>query len=263
MPTATPTSSSTSVAVDTGFIISAQTGPIVNGTQNWYGAGVTTSWTPNPGQAGQAGDTAAGGTVSSNFAPIDGTSCVPTVEPAATTSTYAVHSFVGIYYNGTEYALPQAIGLENPTEPTASGHPNDNYEVETAQCSYNVHTHDYTGIVHIEDVNYPQSTSSTSPLPYAPSLQTLLDIWGVQLTSSGMTVPGGTALNGPVAIYYGTQSADKGPHGGFLTNAYVRAASASAVPLAFHDTIWIVIGDLPTPPNGIKGLPEVEWRIQY
>ena len=261
-PIPTPTPSPTAVPVSKSLAINAAPGPQINGKVDWYSAGVTVSWTPNPGSVGQNGDTSAGASANNGFPTIDGTSCTQTQEPAPTTNTYAVHSFVGIYYNGTELALPQAIGMKNPAEPSTFPHPNDNYEVESEECEYNIHTHDYGGTVHIEDQRYPQSTSTTSTLPYAPTLQTLLDIWGVQLTPAGL-VAGTTTLSGPVAIYYGTPSAtDTGPHGGHLTDSYVQASSASAVPLAFHDTIWIVIGAMPAP-NGVTGLPTVEWRISY
>jgi hypothetical protein len=248
--------------VDTGYTVSA--GPdVVNGTQSWYTSGVTVPWTPNPGRAGQNGDTSSGASAATGFAAMDGMSCTQTQEPAASTSTYSTHAFVGIYYNGAEYALPQAIGMKNPTEPIASGHPNDNYEVESQTCEYNLHTHDYSGMIHVEDVNYPQSTSTTSPLPYAPTLKSVLDLWGVQLSPTGMSVTGQAALSGPVAIYHGTPGTDVGPHGAPVTDSYVPAASASDVSLGFHQTIWIVIGPMPTLPNGVTGLPEVEWRVQY
>lgn len=264
-PTPSPTESPAStLSAYTGYTVSAQTGPLVNGAQNWYSSGVTVSWTPNPGQAGQNGDTSAGANDAMGFAPIDGMSCTQTQEPAASTATYSTHAFVGIYDDGNEYALPQAIGMKNPTEPVLSDHQNDNYEVETQTCEYNVHTHDYAGIVHVEDVNYPQSTSTTSPLPYKPTLQTLLDVWGVQITSSGMAVPGQATLSGPVAIYHGTPGSRVAQDGAPLVDTYTLAQSPADISLAFHQTIWIVIGPLPKlPPNGVTGLPQVEWRIQY
>ncbi len=263
-PTPSPTQSPAStLSADTAYTVFAQSGPLVNGIQNWYSSGVSVSWTPNPGAAGQNGDTSAGASDSMGFAPVDGMSCTQTQEPAASTSTYSTHAFVGIYDNGSEYALPQAIGMKNPTEPILSGHQNDNYEVETQTCEYNLHTHDYAGIVHVEDVNYPQSTSTTSPLPYKPTLQTLLDVWGVQITSSGMAVPGQATLSGPVAIYYGTPGSDVGPHGAPVVDKYALAPSPADISLGFHQTIWIVIGALPSLPDGTRGLPQVEWRIQY
>jgi len=254
-----------SLSADKGFTISAQTGAagLVNGLQSWYGSGVSVPWTPTPGSKGQNGDTSVGATPASGFPAIDGMSCAPTQEPAASTSTYSTHAFVGIYYGGAEYALPQAIGMNAPTEPIASGHPNDNYEIESSSCEYNVHTHDYTGLVHIEDARYPQSTSTTSPLPYAPTLQTLFDVWGVQITGAGLSVPGQAPLSGPVSMYYGSPGADVGPHGAPVTDAYTLASSASAISLGFHQTIWIVVGALPSLPDGATGLPQVEWRIQF
>lgn len=197
---------------------------------------------------------------------MDGMSCASTVEPAASQTTYSVHAFVGIYYNGTELALPQAIGMNNPTEPIASGHPNDNYEVETQTCEYNIHTHDYSGLVHIEDVNASQSQSTTSPLSYSPTLKSLLDIWGVTLSANGLTVPGQTTLSGPVAVYVGNQGSNLGPNGGHVTDSYTKAAKTdgSDVGLAWHTTVWIVIGNgFPSQPTSDVGLPKVEWRVQY
>lgn len=263
-PSPSPTQSPVStLSADRGYTVTAQTGPLVNGAQNWYSSGVTVSWTPNPGAAGQNGDTSAGANAAMGFAPIDGMSCAQTQEPAASTSTYSTHAFVGIYDNGNELALPQAIGMKDPAEPTLFPHPNDNYEVESQACEYNVHTHDYAGIVHVEDVNYPQSTSTTSPLPYKPTLQTLLDVWGVQIASSGMAVPGQATLSGPVAIYHGTPGGDVGPNGAPAVDMYTLAQSPADISLGFHQTIWIVIGALPSLPDGTRGLPQVEWRIQY
>ena len=271
-PTPTATATATGVPVST-YTLNAQIGPQINGTQSWYTSGVTVSWTPNPGHVGQNGDTSSGANATNAFPTMDGMSCTPTVEPAASTTTYSVHSWVGIYFNGTEYALPQAIAMKNPIEPsqpvpgsTATPHPNDNYEVEAQDCEYNVHTHDYSGLVHVEDVTASQSTSTTSPLSYSPKLKSLLDLWGVQLSSTGMTVPGGTTLSGPVAVYYGNQSATHtGPHGAPVTDTYVQAVASdgSDVPLAYHTTIWIVIGNMPNQPTGDTGLPKVEWRIEF
>ncbi|HLI95318.1 MAG TPA: hypothetical protein VKT72_04425 [Candidatus Baltobacteraceae bacterium] len=86
---------------------------------------------------------------------------------------------LGIYHNGKELAIPTALGMQGPVEPTKptpnapNGHPNDNYEVEASSCEYNVHTHDYSGLIHIEDTSVAQSTAPTSPLSYAPTLQSL------------------------------------------------------------------------------------------
>ncbi len=237
-PTPTPTPTATpsgGVPVDKGLAINAQEGPQVNGSVGWYLAGTTALWAQRNGQPPVAafGDTIQGASAKTGFKTMDKMPCTPTVEPAQNPGTYSVHSFVGIYYNGTEESLPSGIAMKNPTEPMApsnnapGGHPNDLYEIEQQDCEYNIHTHDFSGLVHIEDVNYSQSTSTTSPLSYSPSVQSLLDIWGVTLSATGLTVPGGTNLTGPVAIYTGVQGNDIGPHGGHLVDSYTQVSSAS------------------------------------
>lgn len=55
--------------------------------------------------------------------PIDGIQCV-------NSEAYHIHSIVSIYYNGTRLALPAEIGLKG--------------------CTYEIHTHDESGFVHME-----------------------------------------------------------------------------------------------------------------
>jgi hypothetical protein len=266
VPVNSPTPTPASGVQVSAYTEQAEIGPQVNPpspgpsiTEAWYTSGITASWTNH------AGDTTAGANASNSFPAMDGMSCTATLEPAASTATYSVHAFVGIYNNGTQLTLPQAIGMNTPVEPTVSGHPNDNYEVESQACEYNIHTHDYSGLVHIEDVNAAQTKSTTSPLSYTPTLKSLLDIWGVQLSSNSLTIPGETTLTGPVAVYFGNQGTNVGPKGGFLTDTYQKAAATdgSDVPLAWHTTVWIVIGSMPSQPTSDVGLPKIEWRIQY
>lgn len=56
-------------------------------------------------------------------AAIDGVNCI-------TTEQYHVHMVISIYWNGVRQALPSGLGLTG--------------------CSYELHTHDSTGIVHLE-----------------------------------------------------------------------------------------------------------------
>lgn len=270
-PTPSPSPGPSSVPVDKNFAINASEGPLVNGNVGWYLAGTTALWPQSPGEppVGAFGDTTSGANSGNGFGTMDGMSCSATTEPAPNPTTYSVHSFVGIYYNGTEEALPSGLAMNNPTEPTApsknapGGHPNDFWEIEQQTCEYNIHTHDFSGLVHIEDVNYSQSNSPTSPLSYNPTLQSLLDVWGVKLSATGLTIPGGTNLTGPVAIYTGVQGNDKGPHGGPLVDSYTQVTSPSQVPLAFHNSTWIVIGNMPKQQDGTVALPEVEWNVEW
>lgn len=56
-------------------------------------------------------------------APIDGVTC-------ANSEAYHIHAMVSIYRNGTRLALPKNIGR--------------------SACNYDMHTHDGTGIIHVE-----------------------------------------------------------------------------------------------------------------
>jgi hypothetical protein len=191
-----------------------------------------------------------------------------TGSPAFPAGKYTQHAFVGIIDNtGHEQALPQAIGLVNPQPPTTpgspnapTGHPNNNYPVELYQCSYNVHTHDYSGLVHVEDTSQNQGTLA----PQYASLQTLLDLWGATLSSSAGLTAGASQLNGAVTIYVGTP----GPGTTLVSSYAVYSGSLSALMLNAHTTVWIVIGttaaNIPpfNPSIQQNGLPQVRWQVE-
>ena len=245
-PTTAPTSGPGGVPVNTGLTITAEEDWGPNG-QLWYTSG-TSSWANTAGidSAGPSGGA------------VDGMNCTQTTEGTQFPQTaYSQHMFVGIYANGNEMALPQALGMMTPVAPTQGTpkHPNNFYEVEQNQCEYNVHTHDYSGLVHIEDVNLPQNTSPT----YAPSyatLQTLLDMWSAQLTSSGLTA-GSNSLSGNVAVYVGTPTTKDGSGNDMVVSYTQATGGASSVMLAHHNAVWIVIGNLPS-----GGLPQVKFVVE-
>ena len=245
-PTTAPTSAPSSVPVNTGATVTAEEDWGPNG-QLWYNSG-TASWATTAGidSAGPSGG------------PTDGMNCADTIEGTQYPQTaYSQHLFVGIYANGNEMALPQALGMMSPVAPTQGTpkHPNNDYEVEQYQCEYNVHTHDYSGLVHVEDVNLPQNSSYS----YAPSyatLQTLLDMWSAQLSSTGLTA-GSSSLSGSVAVYFGVPTTKDGS-GNDMVVSYTQASGApSSVMLARHNAIWIVIGNLPS-----GGLPQVKFIVE-
>lgn len=253
VPTATPTAAPTaspvpaSVGVNTSLTLRASE-DFINGDRTWYTSG-TASWSPNSGGTSSAPTTSA-----------DGMSCTKTQEPAASTTTYSQHAFVGIYFNGKEESLPQALGMVNPQPPTTpyagnpSGHKYNTDAVEIEDCEFNVHTHDYSGLVHVEDVNQPQS--NVTVMPYA-TLQTLFDVWGAQLGATGITA-GSSSLPGAVQIYVGTPST-KNSSGDDLVNSYTLATGgANTIQLGHHTAVWIVVGQ---PPQ--DGLPQVAFGIQY
>ncbi|HET9095587.1 MAG TPA: hypothetical protein VFN37_02910 [Candidatus Baltobacteraceae bacterium] len=209
---------------------------------SWYTSG-TASWTNHAGDAA-TGNNGNGDSCDSSM----------TSEP---TQGFHSHAFVGIFYNGTELGLPQAIGMENPVEPTKGtpSHQYDYNEVENASCMFHVHTHDYSGLVHVEVPEQPFDSTYQS-LPAYANLQTLVDIWGGTLSARGLTA-GANSLSGPVSIYTGMPTAKDGS-GDDLVNSYTPAAgSPSTVMLGHHQAIWIVIGAPPA-----NGLPQVAFVIQ-
>ncbi len=251
-PTPTPTPISTATPTPTptptpnGAVITAEEDWGPNGDSTWYTSGITASWTNH------AGDTSTG--ASGSFSPMDGMSCQAITEGTTYSQTaYSQHAFVGIYYNGAEKALPQAIGMDNPTEPTQSGHPNDNYEVESNTCEYQVHTHDYSGLVHIADPSLPQSTTNA---PSYATLQSLLDLWGATYSSSNGLTAGANSLSGSATIYVGTPSYTNSSGDDFV-QTYSQVSSPSAVVLNHHTAVWIVIGSAPT-----GGLPQVKFVVE-
>jgi hypothetical protein len=115
-----------------------------------YGGTVGTLYWPN-------GATSTGGTGS----PVDGVVCA-----SGMAETYHVHSHLSIVYNGQTRALPANIGLPG-------------------SCNYELHTHDNTGIIHVETPNNKRFT-----------LGQFFDIWGEPLTTTNVA-----GLTGDVVVY--------------------------------------------------------------
>jgi hypothetical protein len=237
-PTAPPVTSSASV-------VTAEE-DWINGDNGWYTSG-SASW------SNHAGDTSSSPNGSSS---VDGMSCGNVTEGTSyPQSAFSQHVFVGIFNNGAEEALPQALGMVNPVAPTQGTpqHPTNSYEVENNQCEYNVHTHDYSGLVHIEDTTLPQSNTA---FPAYANLQSLFDVWGAQLSATGITA-GSSSMTGAVTIYAGTPSG-KDSSGNDLVTTYTPFSGApSALQFSKHMAIWIVVG---TPPA--SGLPQVRFVIE-
>lgn len=243
-PSPSPSPSPTSSPVTGSSIVTAEEG-YVNGDASWYTSG-TASWSNHSGDVAGA----------PSGASTDGMSCSQVSEGASyPQSALSQHAFVGIFYNGNWEALPQAIGMVKPVAPTQGTpqHQNNTDAVETNQCEYNVHTHDYSGLIHIEDVNFAQSNTS---MPAYATLQSLFDLWGAQLGATGITA-GSSILSGPVTIYTGTPNT-KDSSGNDLITAYAPfSGSAGALQFSKHMAVWIVVG---TPPA--SGLPQVRFVVE-
>ena len=127
--------------------------------------GEDNQFTPN------SGDTASGG----NGQQIDGIPCAPSM----ILNMYHVHLYLGLIVNGTQIAVPDQIGLNVPG-PIQSGF------TATAHCYYEIHTHDTSGMIHIES----PSTASLGSSIY--TLGTMLDVWGMPVGPNGVGPFSGT-----------------------------------------------------------------------
>jgi hypothetical protein len=141
---------------------------------------------------GKYPDTPAGG----RGRPVDGVGC-----GAMEYGVLHVHSHLAIFYNGKQMQVPQYIGFA----PNLAG-----------GCLYWIHTHDGSGIIHIEapDIAPPQGGPFT--------LGMFFDIWGQPLERNNV---GG--LTGPVTAYVNGTKYDGDLH---------------AIPLGAHQQIVLEIG---------------------
>ena len=164
---------------------------------------------------------------------------------------YHVHAYLGLYANGVWEAIPQAIGMENPVEPIKSGESLDTYQILAAQCFYKLHTHDYAGIIHVEDPTQPQLNDNFNVDESYASLQTVFDEWGEPISLTGVAT-----FTGPVSIYVGYPTTKDGS-GNDLVNSYTLSTAApNQILLQHHVAYWIVVGSLPS-----AGLPQVRFLV--
>jgi hypothetical protein len=162
---------------------------------------------------------------------------------------YHIHVFMGLYVNGTEYALPRGIGAVVPTDPNA---PTILY---ATQCFYATHTHDSTGIVHVEDYNGgvlekpPTSTKYTTGQLFA--------VWGVTVSPNGFG-----PFSGPVEVFTsGEQYRALSRGAGRIvseTTLQPWTGDPNAIPLYDHQVIWYLVG-----PSFPATLPNVNFAVGY
>lgn len=106
--------------------------------------------------------------------PVDGLSCYGPRNQSNLEYIYHAHSHLAIYKDGVRLAIPQLIGVVG------------NDEVFSTTCFYPLHTHDMTGTLHIEPLNYDRQT-----------LGQFFNIWGQPLTRTNVA----GQLNTPVVVY--------------------------------------------------------------
>jgi hypothetical protein len=114
------------------------------------------------------GNTAEGG----NGEPVNGVECGHGMEAPS----YHIHVHVSLYVNGKQLAIPRAIGVKDPQVAGAF--------VIGGSCFYWLHTHDATGIIHVEP-----------PTTIEANLGQLFDVWGQPLSRTGVA-----GYNGAVTV---------------------------------------------------------------
>lgn len=179
------------------------------------------------------GDTSSGG----NGQSVDGVSC-----DSVMADTYHIHIFLGIYVNGVQYAVPTALGMENPAAP-------QNGFVNSATCFYWLHSHDSSGIVHVESPD-PTGIPITQS---AFTLKTLFDIWGITVNANQF----GT-FSGPVRVFTSGQTYQGGVATIPASDYTYWNADPNTIPIYSHEVVMIEVG--PTYP---ASLPNVHFYEQY
>ena len=198
---------------------------------------ITTSAGSVSGQTGgfspAEGDTASGG----QGQPVDNTTCDTNMS-----DNYHIHALIGIYNNGTLMALPAGVGMQNPQPPT-------NGFVDVASCFYHLHTHDQSGIVHIEDPNPANMPISASMY----TLKTFLDTWGITADANHFG-----PFQGPVRVFTSGQVSRANSNGGTVTADTLTyyGNDPTSVPIYSHEVIFIEIG-----PSYPSSLPNVHFYV--
>ncbi|MGC1381244.1 MAG: hypothetical protein WA814_09530 [Candidatus Baltobacteraceae bacterium] len=166
---------------------------------------------------------------------VDGIGCYTTMVD----DKYHIHVFVGFIYNQAEVAIPTTIGMEDP------GAPKDGF-TNHAKCFYRIHTHDSSGIVHLE------FNKSLPPSAAVVRLKQVMDVWGVRYNSEHFG-----PFKGPVHIFYGKEQT----LGQLTIDSYKPFYdSFDKLELHSHEVVWIEIGD---PYYKASELPSVTFYTEY
>jgi hypothetical protein len=146
-------------------------------------------------------DTPAGG----RGKPVDGIQCL-----SAEGQALHIHSHVALFANGKQIQIPRYIGYApDPTSPSTA-------------CLYWIHTHDTSGIIHVET---PQILS---PAGGHYTLGMLFDIWGQPLARDAVG-----DFKGPVTAFVNGEKYD---------------GDLKAIPLMSHQQITLEVGAPVVPP---------------
>lgn len=165
---------------------------------------------------------------------VDGIACLPTMY----TNLYHVHFFFGVLLNGKEVATPDGVGLYLP------GPESNGYTATATKCYYAIHTHDASGLIHVEaDSNAPLS-SSLFPLGK------FLDVWGEPISTSAFG-----PFSGPVHVFYALT-----PLRNIYSGTYKEfTGNPATLALYSHEAIWVEVGTV----IPASQLPKIRFYTEY
>lgn len=181
-----------------------------------------------------------GNTDSFGGQPIDNVACAPTMS-----NKYHVHVFVGVYVNGVHFAWPDTVGMYKP-----SAEPTDGFTI-SAQCYYDIHTHDASGIIHVESPD-PNHVSIKGTIF---NVKQLFDEWGITVDGTRFG-----RFSGTVRVITSGQVYRGGPGNGVVYRSSYRRWSGdpNAVPLYSHEVIFFEVG-----PNYPTILPNIIFYSEF
>jgi hypothetical protein len=162
-------------------------------------------------------------------------------------SDYHVHMYLGLVYKGRQIAVPDAIGLKGPGPEGGPPVTIPGY-ISTAKCYYFIHTHDASGMIHIE------SSSNLPPSATVYTLKDVLDVWGMKYTSTSFG-----KFKGELRVFVGNPAA----LGDLTVSKYAQfkhAGKLGTIAIKSHEVIWIEIGK-PVAKSG--KLPPVTFYTEY
>lgn len=170
------------------------TGPVLAASATLIGTspGITPAWPDGSSASGGSGT------------PIDGVVCLQSED-------YHIHSHLTIIKDGVTQRIPQHIGLSG--------------------CAYELHTHDYSGMIHVE-------TSTTKKF----TLGQFFAVWGEPLSRTNVA-----GLSGEPVHFFISD-------GDTLTE---YTDDPNAIELVSHRSLYIVIGAVPAT------LPRNQWPAGF
>ena len=194
-------------------------------TNYGYTYGTDNKFTPNDGDSQHGGQ-------GQSIAALSGKNTLTCGVMSTNVKYYHIHAYVGVLVNGAPYSTPDAIGIDAP------GSEDSHNGTNSGKCFYPIHTHDASGLVHIE--TYLQ-------IPYSSVvyyLGDLLHVWGQPISTTSFA-----NFAGPITIFVAPPRGATGTLNFQYSGTYTKyTGDPNMIPLKTHESIWIEVGSTVTPP---------------